>query len=135
MSCTSGHILALRHRDQPGARGLFAKLIRLRLVTAYPHAGVVAGATLFHSTLADGAQPQKAPTSASDWLVTHRLRGYMRELPPEHWRRRWADYLCHHLLDPLSIAQAWLDKHLSSTAAAPPIDRLATLRHPKDALP
>lgn len=35
-----------------------------------------------------------------DWLVTHRLRRYMRELPPEHWRRRWADYLCHHLLDP-----------------------------------
>lgn len=62
-------ILALRHRDPPGARGLFAKLIRLRLVTAYPHAGVVAGATLFHSTLADGVHPQKAPTAASGWLL------------------------------------------------------------------
>ncbi len=35
-----------------------------------------------------------------DPLVTYRLRRYMRELPPEHWRRRWTDYLCKHLLDP-----------------------------------
>lgn len=33
-------------------------------------------------------------------LVTYRLRRYMRDLPAVHWRRRWADYLCHHLLDP-----------------------------------
>lgn len=31
------------------------------------------------------------------WLVTYRLRYYM---PPNNWRRRWADKLCHHLLDP-----------------------------------
>lgn len=31
-------------------------------------------------------------------LVTGRLRRYMRG--PDTWRRRWADYLCHHLLDP-----------------------------------
>ena len=36
----------------------------------------------------------------SHWLVTHRLRYYMQHLPPYHWRRRWADRLCHHLLDP-----------------------------------
>lgn len=34
------------------------------------------------------------------WLVTYRLRHYMAHLPPAHWRRRWADRLCHHLLDP-----------------------------------
>lgn len=61
--------LALRHRDPPGLRGLFAKLIRLRLVTAYPHGGVVAGATLFHSTLAEGVHPQDAPTAADGWLL------------------------------------------------------------------
>ena len=44
-----------------------------------------------------------------DWLVTHRLRRYMRELPPEHWRRRWADYLCHHLLDPFDPTGAHCD--------------------------
>lgn len=31
-------------------------------------------------------------------LVTGRLRRYLRG--PDTWRRRWADYLCHHLLDP-----------------------------------
>lgn len=44
-----------------------------------------------------------------EWLVTHRLRRYMRELPPEHWRRRWADYLCHHLLDPFDPTGAHCD--------------------------
>ena len=44
-----------------------------------------------------------------DWLVTHRLRRYMRELPPTHWRRRWADYLCKHLLDPFDPTGAHCD--------------------------
>lgn len=48
--------LALRHRDPTGALGLFAKLIRGRLVTGYPHGGIVTGATLFHSTLAEQQQ-------------------------------------------------------------------------------
>ena len=61
--------LALRHRDPPGFLGLFAKLIRGRLVTAYPHGGVVAGATLFHATLADGVHPQEAPAAADGWLL------------------------------------------------------------------
>jgi hypothetical protein len=60
--------LALRHRDPPGLRGLFARLIRVRLVTAYPHGGIVAGDTLFHSTLADGVHPQAAPQN-SGWLL------------------------------------------------------------------
>lgn len=62
-------ILALRHRDPPGARGLFADLIRWRLVTGYPHGGIVAGATLFHSTLAAGVHPQDAPAAADGWLL------------------------------------------------------------------
>lgn len=33
-----------------------------------------------------------------EWLVTARLRRYLRG--PDGWRRRWADYFCHHLLDP-----------------------------------
>lgn len=44
-----------------------------------------------------------------DWLVTHRLRRYMRELPATHWRYRWADYLCHHLLDPFDPTGAHCD--------------------------
>lgn len=61
--------LALRHRDPPGLRGLFALGIRVRLVTGFPHAGVVAGPTLYHSTLADGVHPQSAPTAADGWLL------------------------------------------------------------------
>lgn len=61
--------LALRHRDPPGLRGLFAKLIRVRLVTAYPHAGIVTGSTLFHSTLAEGVHPQDPPTADDGWLL------------------------------------------------------------------
>jgi hypothetical protein len=33
-----------------------------------------------------------------EWLVTSRLRRYLRD--PGGWRHRWADYFCHHLLDP-----------------------------------
>lgn len=44
-----------------------------------------------------------------DWLVTYRLRRYLRELPADHWRRRWADYLCHHLLDPFDPTGAHCD--------------------------
>ena len=62
-------ILALRHRDPPGLLGLFASLIRWRLVTGYPHGGIVAGATLYHATLADGVHPQQAPTAADGWLL------------------------------------------------------------------
>jgi hypothetical protein len=61
--------LALRHRDPTGLRGLFAKLIRWRLVTDYPHAGVVVGGTLYHATLADGVHAQPAPTAADGWLL------------------------------------------------------------------
>jgi hypothetical protein len=61
--------LALRHRDPPGLLGVFARVIRWRLVTAYPHAGMVAGATLFHATLADGVHPQAAPKAADGWLL------------------------------------------------------------------
>lgn len=61
--------LALRHRDPPGFLGLFAKLIRWRLVTDYPHAGIVVGGTLYHATLADGVHAQPAPTAADGWLL------------------------------------------------------------------
>lgn len=61
--------LALRHRDPPGLMGLFAGLIRWRLVTGFPHGGIVADATLFHATLAKGVHPLAAPSSADGWLL------------------------------------------------------------------
>jgi hypothetical protein len=33
-----------------------------------------------------------------DFLVTDRLRRYLRG--PDGWRKRWAEYFCHYLLDP-----------------------------------
>jgi hypothetical protein len=59
--------LALRHQDPAGARGLFAKLIRMRLVTAYPHAGVSIGASMYHSTLARGVHHDAV--NAAGWLL------------------------------------------------------------------
>lgn len=52
-----------------------------------------------------------------DWLVTHRLRRYMRELPAHHWRRRWADHLCHHLLDPFDPTGAHCDSETPTLKA------------------
>jgi hypothetical protein len=47
--------LALRHTSPPGLfKGLFASLTKARLVTRYPHAGIVMGDTLYHATFADG---------------------------------------------------------------------------------
>lgn len=40
-------------------------------------------------------------------LVTNRLRAYMRG--PDTWRRRIADHLCHHLLDPFDPTGAHCD--------------------------
>ena len=41
------------------------------------------------------------------WLVTNRLRAYIAG--PDNWRRRLADYLCHHLLDPFDPTGAHCD--------------------------
>jgi hypothetical protein len=42
-----------------------------------------------------------------DWLVTYRLRRYM--VGPDGWRKRLANYLCHHLLDPFDPTGAHCD--------------------------
>lgn len=63
---TTAH-LALRYRDPTGWRGLFALLIRLRLVTHYPHAGVVVGQGLFQATLVSGVHRSSAPRAG--WLL------------------------------------------------------------------
>ena len=60
--------LALRHRDPSGLRGIFPKLIRWRLVTAYPHGGIVAPGGLYHSTLADGVHLEDTPAD-DGWLL------------------------------------------------------------------
>ena len=44
-----------------------------------------------------------------DWLVTNRLRRYMTG--PGGWRKRLADYLCHHLLDPFDPTGAHCDEN------------------------
>lgn len=59
--------LALRHRDPPGLLGLFALLIRWRLCTHYPHAGMVVGGQLFEATLARGVHQTTAP--GFGWLL------------------------------------------------------------------
>lgn len=47
--------LALRKTLPPGLlQVLFAKLTMVRLVTRYPHAGIVMGGTLYHTTFAHG---------------------------------------------------------------------------------
>jgi hypothetical protein len=60
--------LALRVVPPPGFwQGLFAALTRWRLVTAYPHAGVVVDGQLVHSTLANGVH--KDIYNLSHWLL------------------------------------------------------------------
>ena len=50
-----------------------------------------------------------------DWLVTHRLRRYLRT---DHgWRTRWAVYLCHHLLDPFDPTGAHCDSETPTLKA------------------
>lgn len=47
--------LALRKTDAPGfIPKLFSKLTRARLITRYPHAGIVIDNVIYHSTFADG---------------------------------------------------------------------------------
>lgn len=47
--------LALRHTAPPGFfQGIFAKLTCVRLVTRYPHSGIVIDGVLYQSTLAKG---------------------------------------------------------------------------------
>jgi len=60
--------LALRHTSPPGFfKGLFASLTKARLVTRYPHAGIVMGDTLYHATFADGVH--SSPFNSSGWDV------------------------------------------------------------------
>jgi hypothetical protein len=63
----SGAVLAMRRTSPPGFwRGLFAAVTRWRLVSRYPHAGVVVADVLMHSTLTDGVHPEPF-NSADGW--------------------------------------------------------------------
>ncbi len=55
--------LAFRRTDPPGLARLFALATRARLLTQWPHAGIVMGGELLHATLAHGlhAVPFDAP--------------------------------------------------------------------------
>ncbi len=46
--------LALYNKNAPGLAGLFSIATRARLVTHWPHAGVVVDGVLMHTTLANG---------------------------------------------------------------------------------
>lgn len=60
--------LALRKTSPPGLLPtLFAKLTKARLVTQYPHAGIVMDGTLYHATFADGVH--SSPFNNSGWDV------------------------------------------------------------------
>lgn len=51
----TGVYIALRKTDAPGlVPGLFSKLTRGRLITKYPHAGVIVDGSLLHITARDG---------------------------------------------------------------------------------
>ncbi|MCW5648343.1 MAG: hypothetical protein KIS62_01220 [Ramlibacter sp.] len=54
--------LVLRNTDSPGLAGAFSLATRARLVTGWPHAGMVVDGTLMHATLAGGlhAEPFEA---------------------------------------------------------------------------
>lgn len=47
---------------------LAAEIIKARLVTKYPHAGIVIGDTLYHSTSAKGVHSEPFPHS-DNWLL------------------------------------------------------------------
>jgi len=58
--------LALRHTSPPRFfKGLFASLTKARLVTRYPHAGIVMGGTLYHATLSNGVH--STPFENTGW--------------------------------------------------------------------
>lgn len=60
--------LALRHTSPPGLiQGAFARLTKARLVTRYPHAGIVIDGVLYQSTLAKGVH--SAPFNSEGWNV------------------------------------------------------------------
>lgn len=58
--------LALSNKNTPGIAGLFSLATRARLVTQWPHAGIVLNGTLLHATLAGGLHAS-AFTGGSGW--------------------------------------------------------------------
>lgn len=58
--------LALRHTSPPGFfQGVFAALTKARLVTRYPHAGIVVDGQLYHATLKNGVHTM--PFDPAGW--------------------------------------------------------------------
>jgi len=58
--------LALRKTDAPGIAKLFSKFTRLRLITQYPHAGIMINGTLLHITAKHGMRADRG-LDLSDW--------------------------------------------------------------------
>lgn len=83
--------LALRRTDPTGPPRLFALATRARLLTQWPHAGIVVGNELMHTTLADGlhAIPFDNPMDWDTLPLPESLGGLVRE---RFMERRGAQY-------------------------------------------
>lgn len=83
--------LALRRTDPTGPPRLFALVTRARLLTQWPHAGIVVGNELMHTTLADGlhAIPFDNPMDWDTLPLPESLGGLVRE---RFMERRGAQY-------------------------------------------
>jgi hypothetical protein len=63
--------VALRKTSPPGFwRGVFATLTKWRLVTRYPHAGIVVDGVVYHTTLSDGLHSEAFDPEGWDLFET-----------------------------------------------------------------
>jgi hypothetical protein len=67
---TNQVFLALRKTDAKGFASLFSKATRARIMTSYPHAGIVTNGTLYHITARYGMTAEKFKNS-QDWDLFH----------------------------------------------------------------
>jgi hypothetical protein len=58
--------LALRKTDAPGIGKIFSKLTRARIITKYPHAGIMINGTLLHITAKNGMRADRE-INLKDW--------------------------------------------------------------------
>jgi hypothetical protein len=66
--------LALRHTSPPGLiQGLFSQLTKTRLVTQYPHAGIVIDGVLYEATFKHGVQSAKFDQTGWDLFTINKV--------------------------------------------------------------
>jgi len=89
--------LALRRTDPTGPPKLFSVATRIRLMTQWPHAGILVGNELMHATLADGlhVEPFSNPAEWDVLPLPESLAGLVRE---RYLERQGAQYDAFSLL-------------------------------------